>query len=143
MSAWIVSKAHIDVLVAGLIEAGGYRHRETWVPVTEENASEVGLMLWRENHKSINYRYSARQRTPAYTFELPKEYASVGPDKFRAGHMAIMVEPGVLAKQVSCYNSQTCEQAAYYRSRAYSCVCSISENLIRQVPGYNEAEWGV
>ena len=143
MSAWIVSKKHIDVLVAGLIEAGGYRHRGTWVTVTEENASEVGQMLWRENHKSINYRYNERQRTPAYTFELPKEYAQVSPDKFQVGRLCITVEPGVLGKQVSCYNYQTCEHAAYYRSRAYRCVCSIAENLIRQVPGYNEAAWGV
>lgn len=48
MSAWIVSRAHIDALVQVLCES------ETVV----QDPNEVGRVLWAENLKSVAYLYS-------------------------------------------------------------------------------------
>ncbi|MCL2393051.1 MAG: hypothetical protein FWC87_00060 [Acidimicrobiaceae bacterium] len=48
MSAWIVSKRHIDHMVTALIA------RELVSPL---EADPIGRMLWRENLKSVAYRY--------------------------------------------------------------------------------------
>lgn len=149
MSAWIVSKRHIDVLVAGVLLNGGFRHRGKFVPVVADgeeyegpnecmDASSLGEMLWRENHKSINWRYNSRERTPVYIYKEPKTY--VGWDETWK-HPT--VEPAVLAKQVSCYDYQSCEHPTYYRSRAYSVVLSLAEHLLGKVEGYEDAPWGI
>jgi hypothetical protein len=136
MSAWIVSKKHIDVLVAGAIECGGFDHRGKFIVVSEENASEIGKMLWRENHKSINYRYGERSRTPAYKYATPFD-CMVGMTNGR------IVDPALLAKQVACYNYQTCEHPGWTGSQAHSLIMMIAYHVMHYVEGYGEAPWGV
>jgi hypothetical protein len=135
MSAWIVSKRHIDVLVTGLIERGGYHHRGKWVAVSEENATETGKMLWAENHKSIRYRYGSKERTPEYHYSRLGIKSLMDAD----GHIG----RGTLAKQVSCYDYQTCEHPEYYTSQAHSAMLGICMSLLHKVEGYGEADWGV
>jgi hypothetical protein len=89
MSAWIVSKKHIDTLVLGLIE------REL---IQSEQADEIGLMLWRENHRSVNARYGETSDTPNYT------YSKKNAEKLSAV---------ALRKQISCYDYQSCETSDY------------------------------
>lgn len=84
MSAWIVSKKHIDVLVAALVE-------EQVIKLAD--ADETGRILWRENHKSVNARYAEKTRAPAYTFEH-ESTSNV-----------------VVLKSIHCYEYQTCEHA--------------------------------
>src|ERR1035437_9278524 len=65
MSAYIVSKAHIDALItaAGSVNYAEHNSGLSWYVHHElsysdrERASEVGAMLWAENLTSINYRY--------------------------------------------------------------------------------------
>lgn len=84
MSAWIVSKTHVDALVqACVIER----------IITPEQATELGKHLWQENHRSVNYRYGERKRTPAYEFrgvEAP-------------------LDDAVIRRNIECYWYQTCE----------------------------------
>lgn len=47
MSAWIVSKTHIDYLVTALIRA----------ELTDKSPDEAGRMLWRECLASVAWRY--------------------------------------------------------------------------------------
>jgi hypothetical protein len=145
MSAWIVSKTHIDVLVRGLIEAGGYYHRGVWQDVNADNASDVGRMLWRENFKSINHRYSEHKSTPPYTYETPDAYISTSRQWGNTKYLEDQshVDRGVLAKQVHCYNYQTCEHETYYKSRAFSVVLYLCYEAASHVQGYEEAKWGV
>ena len=49
MSAWIVSKGHIDVLVNGLLQHG---------LISPKEIAQTGQLLWRENHLSVNDRYA-------------------------------------------------------------------------------------
>jgi hypothetical protein len=145
VSAWIVSKTHIDVLVRGLIEAGGYFHRGIWVPVGEDNASEVGQMLWRENHKSINYRYGERKSTPAYRYVTPDKFITTSRVWGNVKYLEPQshVDRGLLAKQLHCYNYQTCEHETYYKSRAFSVVLQLGYEASSYVQGYEDAAWGV
>lgn len=65
MSAWLVSKAHIDVLVEALVN-------EKLIPL--EDADTVGRMLWGENRASLLARYDDpfdREANDAYTFDGP------------------------------------------------------------------------
>lgn len=50
MSAWIVSKAHIDALVQASIENG-------LIPLDRECADLLGVLLWEENRYSVAVRY--------------------------------------------------------------------------------------
>ena len=97
-------------------------------------------MLWRENHKSINYRYALRDRTPSYTYRAPQEFQTAKNDWYPDRPL---VDRALLAKQISCYDYQTCEHPTYYRSRAYSVVQSMSNALLHHVEGYEDAPWGV
>lgn len=126
MSAWIVSKKHIDVLVAAALGMEG----------VEPNA--LGKMLWEENHKSINYRYSEKNAAPAYEFEVPT---------------TVELTPGLIAKQIACYEYQSCEHLGWEDSKARKFCEDLKRSLvpnrveaddaIRKLPGYEEAPWGI
>jgi len=129
MSAWIVSSDHIDALVQSAMERGvSWRVvGDKWVKATPDNASEVGRMLWRENHRSVNYRYNQRTRTPHYDYRPSKHVLS----------------PGFVMAQVACYEYQTCEHPAWYGSQAYRLTTALTRSLARELPGYDDAPWGV
>src|SRR3989304_3286724 len=71
MSAWIVSKEHIDVMIATGMQYGrhGWQGNLNWSvreegdgptayrELTYESADEIGRMLWNENVRSIEARY--------------------------------------------------------------------------------------
>ena len=145
MSAWTVSKTHVDVLVAGVLQVGGYHHRGVWCPIKLENATALGQMLWRENFRSVNYRYGERKSTPPYAYAAPDAYTRTSREWGQTIYLdeQSRVDPAVLAKQVSCYDYQSCEHAAYNRSRAHSVVQALAGSLLRNVKGYDEAPWGV
>jgi len=145
LSAWTVSKTHVDVLVRGLIEAGGYFHRGVWQEVTDANATEVGQMLWRENFRSVNSRYNERKNTPPYTYLHPDQFIITSRTWGNTQYLEPQshINPAVLAKQVSCYDYQSCEHDAYEKSRAHSVVQALAGSLLGSVKGYDEAPWGV
>lgn len=104
MSAWIVSKAHIDALVNA-----GIRYGIT----TVADVHETGQMLWRENHRSINYRYDKRGRTPQYRFtgtEMP-------------------LHPIVILKLLHCFEYQSCERPDWEKSQACRWVARLEAAL--------------
>ena len=74
MSAYIVSKAHIDAIVTFAV--GGARRVGTVKRIAEEGGhgefvssavytpSQIGAALWAENHASVDYRYSETTAVP-------------------------------------------------------------------------------
>jgi hypothetical protein len=130
MSAWIVSKRHIDQLVYGAIRLG---------VIHPESATDMGAMLTRANIKSIRARYGQYDEGAAAK-------AAQGPYRYREPRDPI--DDVSLLKQVNCYDYQTCEFDAYMRSRARSFVVGLETALkelgvTRDSPGYNEAPWGL
>lgn len=124
MSAWIVSKAHIDVLVWALGKRELFPDGMT--------PDEVGGVLWRENYRSVNYRYGERARVPEYRYAVP-------PVKWT---------PDQLTKILGCYDYQSCERNDYGKSKAFGLVKILSESLDREGASRdseeaNTAPWGV
>jgi hypothetical protein len=128
MSAWIVSKKHIDLLVAA---AGG-------VGMAVDNPHEVGQMLWHENHVSVNYRYGESRLTPPYKFEAEPNKA---------------IDPVAVIKQIHCLDYQSCEHEGWRTSAACQFLTDLTSKLeaklrlpadkIHALPAYNDAPWGI
>lgn len=141
MSAWIVSKAHIDFLVAAArafeVEVG---HGMEMVS-PEVNPDKFGKILWDENHRSVNYRYEENKETPEYHYD----------ERFDGFDFKSLTGLGFLEKAVGCYNYQTCECSDYDETTAHVIVdelnCCINEATKKLVPelqaAYHAFPWGL
>lgn len=96
MSAWIVSKGHIDVLVNACVQYD-------LVPVTHPTLKRLGEMLWLANHRSVNARYNEDIQVPEYEPELIE--APLG-----AVHVIAAIH---------CYDYQSCEHDGWQESEAF------------------------
>jgi hypothetical protein len=117
MSAWIVSKEHIDLMVAAALK----------VRMEGLSRDALGQMLWDANYKSINARYRKFEDAPEYRFD--------------AGPREINVVSAL--KQIDCYEYQTCEFDGWKDSKAFEFCQSLRAALIGELPGYDDAPWGV
>lgn len=139
MSAWIVSKNHIDVLVDAIKKLG----------LSRKSHNEIGELLWKENHRSVNFRYHEHTVTPEYEFKsVPR-----------------LVPLTETIKQVHCYDYQTCETDDYRETEAgklmsrllavlldkyreiYPHVAHLDDKALQahisNTPSYQKAAWGV
>lgn len=122
MSAWIVNKEHIDVLVHAL----GARELLSMSP------DDAGRVLWEENHRSVNNRYCESTPTPPYRYTFPP----------------VAWTPDQLTKIVGCYDYQTCENCDWRATEAGEMVAQLMESLKREGADEDSAEagtapWGV
>lgn len=122
MSAWIVSQAHIDVLVQALAEG---EH------VTTVDPDEIGRVLWRENHRSVNARYDQRHRTPPYAYRRPAQ----------------KIPPSGVLYAIGCYDYQSCEHDGWESSQARRWVSTLAEALrahpdVDPSPEFGTYPWG-
>lgn len=157
MSAWIVSKLHIDVVVQALTQGE---------IVVDRTADEVGQALWQENLNSIHYRYEDTAETHSdypgpVSFKGPKtvaayRYAPPTPGRLKVAynHQYYRLAPGeeitldALLKVVGCYEYQTCEHPEWEASEAFKWVEVLTDNLLRagatrESEAYNRAPWGL
>ena len=118
MSAFKVSTAHIDVLVYGasLVE-----------PMTGKEENDMGRTLERENDRSLAARYGDEVGESSYTYSRPDRKPSI---------VAIL-------KAIACYEYQSCEHEGWETCFARKVCSELRASLISQLPGYNEAPWGV
>lgn len=128
MSAFIVERAHIDLLVTALVKNNVVR---------EVDADKVGAALWLENHRSVNARYREKRRAPKYA------------------HSEYEVNPIEVLKQVACYEYQASEHEGWHVSAAHAWLLAlrgriIADNLIderiaaiKASAAYDAAPWGV
>src|SRR5581483_9476890 len=160
MSAWLVSKRHVDVLVSAALQfpqhgsklrfrirdvptkPSDYAKGEPWGPtaiktfnermteVTRTNASDVGQMLWTENHKSLRHRYTdADESWPAEQYDFAEIHGRL--------------DPVVVLKAIDCYEYQSCEHPEWEESAAYSLCDALRRVAIARLPGYESAPWGL
>lgn len=107
MSAWKLGHAHINALVQIAL-----RHEVSGPP-----PDDLGQMLWRENYKSTNYRYSERCRAPNFVFNARAKQ----PNDLEA------------LKIVNCYQYQTCEHPGWPQSDAYALCKTLEDQLYEKL----------
>lgn len=130
MSAFIVTRTHIDTLVSGAIDLT--RDLSGFAQVTRETGTDVGRMLWRENHRSVRFRY----RTQA---ETANDEARIAGYTFRYRSSGY----GAIAKAVDCYAYQACECDDWDETSASRFVDDMRRALVCQLADYEAAPWTV
>lgn len=126
MSAWIVGRAHIDVLVQGLAES------ET---VTEPGPDELGRILWRENLASVAARYPSDGdgERPG-----PNDFRDDDVDTYTYRRPRNKIDQGGLLVALACYEYQSCEHPGWATSQAYGWTAQLVGQLKRagaRMPG--------
>jgi len=123
VSAWIVSKKHIDylVMIATAIDRCG---------ASFEQRDHVGRTLWTENARSVAYRYRD----------------AISPDVEHYEHTS----PGIGAfdpvkglKLIACYEYQSCEHPEWKDSDAKRICAQLRSTCINHLAGYDAAPWGI
>lgn len=130
MSAYIVSKAHIDTLVSARAVLPAYDHCASSI-----DPDAAGAMLWRENYKSVGYRYDERHGgqddTPEY------RHATV---RLNLRSVPTLV---ALFKALDCYEYQSNEHPGWRESEAFRFCDYLRSALVRLLPGYRDAPWNI
>lgn len=126
MSAWIVSKEHIDHLVTGILTA----------ELSDKTPDELGRMLWAECLASVAARYPHDGDG-----ERP------GPVGFRDNDVKTytwartkLLTDGELDKTVACYEYQSCEHYGWRDSEAMR-LCNELRNGLARRNGGESPDW--
>ncbi|MEU4806424.1 hypothetical protein [Actinosynnema sp. NPDC023587] len=96
MSVFVVSMAHIDLLVNAALQLG--------ILHTRSDADDAGTLLWNENYRSVNHRYGETNQAPRYL-------ATIVTARFR---------PAAVAKAVNTYLYQISECPGWQSNDAYA-----------------------
>lgn len=146
MSAWVVSKAHIDALVATLVFGPsdakswyGLWSKELKRPYNAEDADELGRELWLTCFESVQHRYP--DDSPS---ELPGHgYDPSDAETYRFPVMTAKIPCVSALKQCHCLSYQSCEHPGWAESKAKRLLDDLADTLAHHVPGYDDAPWGL
>ena len=143
MSAYIINRNHLSYLIDAAMSprimgmgSNYFRwyHNETSHELGSGEylrAAEVAQMLWDENARSYDYRYS---KNP--DMEPTEQYG-------KHHVLAILdMDPVQVLKACACYAYQTCEHPTWESSEAYTFIQTLKDHSIAVLPGYDDAEWG-
>lgn len=135
MSAFVVESGHIRYLIAAALYMRGVGVRDTafrwfhdgrWHELTDENATEVGQMLWDENITSVAHRYSEDGAHEVY-MHRPAMFS---------------LDLGQLFKSIGCYEYQSCEHDGWKASSALAFCDALKDHAGTAAPGYESGVWG-
>ena len=129
MSAFVVQPAHIGGLVKFYL-TGRPGSLGVWRGhiVSHIDAGDMMACLMAENVRSVNTRYDTTD--PAEDMD----------DRLRV--YADLTEVQVL-KACACLEYQSCETPNYRETEAYDLLDQIAQKAIRQLPGYEDADWAI
>lgn len=164
----MVDKAHIDALVAAGLESEYGNTLRWWFPdrdehkLTRANADEVGAMLWAENVRSVEYRYSPPGREAIYgegwetpdqdlpgrlvTTEVLPGFEVSAPEYLRPYTFSMpkrSYSPVEILSAISCLDYQSCETDDWTETEAYAFLQALKDDCIGRLPGMREAPWGI
>ena len=130
MSAWIVSKEHIDVLV----KARSVYARSYWVATFDPD--ETGRMLWRENLRSLKARYPEDEdgERPG-----PIDFADEDVDLYVYTDPGFVPTLGEIFMAISCYEYQTCESDGWRQTEAAKWCRDLTAAVTSSL---SEGPWG-
>jgi hypothetical protein len=118
MSAFLVSKKHVDTLVSAAIKFG--------MSGMASLPNSLGQTLWDENVKSVNAGIGPKANKRTYEFtavEVPS--------------------PVAVMKAVQCYQYQASDHAGWEGSAAAEFCDLLIHAAIRSSAGYEDAEWAI
>jgi hypothetical protein len=119
MSAMIVTDSHINFILSAAASQ---------VNMSRDEWSEIGQTLVNENYRSVNYLYREDEQPHEYKFWV---------DKFEPDVKSIVAA----LKAIQAFEYQSCEHPDYLSSGAAKKLRLIKADLLRAMPGYDEAEW--
>lgn len=126
MSAFIVDYNHINYLMNAALSrlnAIHFNGRE----VDKEYAQAIGQMLWDENRRSVDYRYTETSEQDGY--------------ELRRTHLHHF-DPVQVLMSIKCLEYQSCEHPGWEGSDAQSFLRVLLSHTITSLPGYRDAKWG-
>lgn len=143
MSAYVVAREHVDVLLAyglGNIQTVRWRHFPGPAALARPELSAltvdaVGQLLVDENILSVTHRY------PNIVVAMlgPADAYWTSPYRYRApGFVPSSAE---VLKALEGYEYQACEHPGWETSEAQAVCAALAARAVRDVPGYTEAPW--
>ena len=165
MSAWICSQLHIKALaIYATTKTGrefgratknehGESNLSKWEKVADfplvhldftieehdlSDATTVARILMTENIKSVCHRYDEEEEK-YYVQELSVDVTPA--DRARA--KALQFTPVQLIKLIHCLDYQSCEHPGWKDSLAKRILDDLEAVLVHQIPGYEDAPWGI
>ena len=148
MSAFMCSDRHLCVLAAyavrhvleaipyelrSQLDSGGFERR---AGDYKRTVGRVAVMLALENLSSIEHRYPgdhATERAAYETIDVPPT----------AEHEARTLPRLAIVKACHCYAYQACEHPGWETSAARKLINAIETHAVRELPGYNDLQWGL
>ncbi len=140
MSAWIVDKAHINLMInAGLSPRDPLQwfHNGDWHKLEHGNTDQVGQMLLDECIRSVSTRY---EDSPVTDLPGRADAAYLVPFKHKLAYGPPAA--AIVFKQIHCYEYQSCETDDWEQTEAHAFCRDLEDHLIRRLPGYEDAPWG-
>lgn len=131
MSAWLVRRKHIDHMVNVMLFGPAEVAPAHWPLNIYHDADTLGRMLWIENQRSIEYRYSTRDHRGI--MEEVEQYTHTWPGRRLTSVEAI--------KAINCYEYQSCDHPGWKHSAARRTCLHCRDLLIASLPGYDAALW--
>lgn len=127
-------------LLSGHVYSFEPGHVTTWADFVEYGTEKdcayvIADALKMENYRSVAFRY----RGDVAMLASPDRVTMTAADWRRAE----TVTPATVLKQLDCIEYQSCETPDYETAPAYRLLQMIRSLAIRQVPGYEDAPWGV
>lgn len=110
MSAWVVSKAHIDVLVNAAAQF------ELIDNLREANTA--GRLLWLENYRSVNFRYDEE----------------LEPIQYKINTMEDVFHAAAILRVLDCYEYQSCEHPDWENSEAFVFCARLRVAALHRLP---------
>ena len=156
MSAYMVSKSHIDALVDLTIYGPLERHRgqQCWVGVyadlgdgrgqrkiTDGDEDAFGDVLIRENLSSIHYRYPETAATDPENTPGPTDQYWLAEYRHARPGRQLMAIQGI--KAIKCFQYQACEHPEWHDSKAKEILNSMIHSLVAYLEGYDAAAWEI
>lgn len=142
MSAYIVTKEHIQYLIAAMqsrriCQSYGfsYWNGQDRIAVRAGDYAQcaaIGTLLWQENVKSVNARYQDQSDAGRYTLSASEASHTIWQE----------IDPVQVIKACHCLEYQSCEHDGWETSDAKRILDTLIKCACHALSGYDQAEWG-
>ncbi|WP_433616811.1 hypothetical protein ACQP2P_15895 [Dactylosporangium sp. CA-139114] len=124
MSAWIVSRDHLDLLITAAL---------AWGLTSTDETDDIGRTLWRENLASVAYRYPSDRDG---TRPAPHGFRDRDVDTYQFRPYPGRVDPDVVTAAAASLEYQSCEHPGWPDSAARRWVHELHAAATVRIPAY-------